>query len=378
MTTARGGTPAAWSRGATASASTALEASTPTPRSPPHLSGQLATSTSGSRAGTAPPGFRGVGGASAAEGVDVVGSMLAHSDANRAAPRRKCVPTPVRERWRASEHGEEQVKAKLRCRAEDAEEQWLRQHRVIEFASPSLLLLRNIFNELLDAKLIGPAGVDLMADQKRDPNLPLSDEEIRKINQKETSRRTELLERICQMFYAAIPKLGNLTELSSCLATEAEGRLKSVPFAVIEARIQSHEPSSARHQVFCVPDPVSPQQQSNGEEKAEEEGVLNPALLDSLVTGSKLTSAIPQLPTAEPESAITELPPLGGRRRSSFERPGSPSTKSALGHRSSFGAPTPLGASPTFLPSTLSSFTGQSGDSLGGLGTFSEDDEEED
>lgn len=148
--------------------------------------------------------------------VDIVGTMLKHSDAGRAVSRAKRTPSkavsrragsttlPARRSATPGDHP-----AELQQRAVKAEERCARQHKLVSLSQVSLILLRDVFSELhtqwrlhasdADEKVIGmQVGATL-----------------------EPRKAQIVLDRIVQMFYDAIPRMGNFSEVIKAVAAEA-------------------------------------------------------------------------------------------------------------------------------------------------------------
>lgn len=133
---------------------------------------------------------------------DVVGSMLAHSDATRNVSRTKNIkPTTRQPKTHGIKPGQRELSG-IRKRAETAEAHCQRQHRLIAFSSTSLVLLRDVFTEL-------KAHHYISANDGR-PDVDTGS----------SAKATEVLDRIVRLFYVTIPKLGNFSEIVSALNDE--------------------------------------------------------------------------------------------------------------------------------------------------------------
>lgn len=149
---------------------------------------------------------------------DVVGGMLAHSDAGRSVSRCKGVRSASQEARRAattptSPRGEtfsEVSELKRRLRA--TEDKCETQRKIVSFASTALLLLRDIFTELRAHRHIQAA--EEVNGEPGGNVLP----------EGSAPKPHEVLERLVKLFYGAIPRLGNFSELLTALGEEAAGR----------------------------------------------------------------------------------------------------------------------------------------------------------
>lgn len=147
--------------------------------------------------------------------VDIVGTMLAHSDAGRAVSRSKMTPSKASSRAagsstpgarRSATPGDP---AELRRRAVKAEERCARQHQLVSLSLVSLTLLRDVFSELhtewrLHASDASEKDIGMQMGASLDP------------------RKAQLvLDRVVQLFYDAIPRMGNFSDVLKALVAEA-------------------------------------------------------------------------------------------------------------------------------------------------------------
>jgi predicted nucleic acid-binding Zn-ribbon protein/truncated hemoglobin YjbI len=141
----------------------------------------------------------------AARAVPRTKAMRGRSTGARASPRLKGHTSPT------TEEQKEQLMLEMKQKLTAAEVRSERQQKLTAFSSASLLLLKEIFSELnqsgqLKAAVSKKAG-DGVADKPKEPEVP-------------TKKPAETLDSIVQMFYSAIPKLGNLSELFNALNEE--------------------------------------------------------------------------------------------------------------------------------------------------------------
>lgn len=133
---------------------------------------------------------------------------LAKWDSQRAVPRTKAVQGGRRMVGPASPRSPMKTMkvdpevAELRRRLEHADERAMRQAKLTAFSSASLLLLKEIFGELNTSGQLKAGG-------RKDGEA-----------QAVTKKAPDVLESIVKMFYEAIPRLGNLSELFSALNEE--------------------------------------------------------------------------------------------------------------------------------------------------------------
>lgn len=167
------------------------------------------------------------------EPCDIVGSMLASSGKSRKV--KSCQSTPrraqenrkpsvphfmkdVREEVRAEvdkEFGQELADWKRQAmewktRAEASEDRCARQRRLLNFASVSQLLLRNVFEEIKTNWHIRTAE-----------DAALSPDAKRKVLPPNPEQAPEILDAISRHFCQSLPQLGNFAELLSSLQAEA-------------------------------------------------------------------------------------------------------------------------------------------------------------
>eukprot|EP00747_Dinoflagellata_sp_TGD_P194755 gnl/TRDRNA2_/TRDRNA2_62540_c0_seq1.p1 gnl/TRDRNA2_/TRDRNA2_62540_c0~~gnl/TRDRNA2_/TRDRNA2_62540_c0_seq1.p1 ORF type:complete len:669 (-),score=130.52 gnl/TRDRNA2_/TRDRNA2_62540_c0_seq1:60-2021(-) len=217
-------------------------------------------------------------------GENVVTSLLAHGDAARGAPRAKTYrPRQVRERrllgWPGGktansaaagksreankEANNDDEVAALRRRAAIAEQRCVRQQRLMFFATASLALLRDIFEELrAHAQL---RSVDGGGEASSRAATPLS-----------AAKTSEVLGRVVQLFYEAIPKLGNLPEVLAALNEEAA---RPVPKAA-----EDSQASGSHTGPFPSQSPTDSFAQNGAEMDDKDEGKTE-AMVDLVATG---------------------------------------------------------------------------------------------
>lgn len=160
-------------------------------------------------------------------GRDVVGVMIARSDATRAVSRSKNVRLPGRlsepsqtSRTLSRNHPlrkraeMESVIANLKERLHASEQRVARQHRLVFDLSPSMQVLREIFGDLRQ-------NWRLKLPEIPDKNRNRTSEEI-KADRKMAAEAPDLLDRIVNYFVTAFPKIGNFSELLEALREEAE------------------------------------------------------------------------------------------------------------------------------------------------------------
>lgn len=146
--------------------------------------------------------------------VDIVGTLLAHSDAGRAVSRAKLTPSKASSGRHSSTPGTRRSAtpgdpSELRRRAVVAEERCARQHQFVSLSLVSLTLLRDVFSELhtqwrLHASDAPEKDVGMQMGATLEP------------------RKAQLvLDRVVQLFYDAIPRMGNFSEVMKALMAEA-------------------------------------------------------------------------------------------------------------------------------------------------------------
>lgn len=139
-------------------------------------------------------------------------------DAARAVPRTKAMrgkstgkSPQLTGRSPTTEEQKEQLMVEMKQKLTAAEVRSERQQKLTAFSSASLLLLKEIFSELnqsgqLKAAVSKKSG-DPGAEKPKESEVP-------------TKKPADTLDAIVQMFYSAIPKLGNLSELFNALNEE--------------------------------------------------------------------------------------------------------------------------------------------------------------
>lgn len=138
---------------------------------------------------------------------DIVGSMLAHSDAGRAVSRSKRAAGSSTPGRRSATPGD--PAGELRRRAVKAEERCARQHQLVSLSLVSLTLLRDVFSELraewrLHASDAPEQDIGMQMGASLEP------------------RKAQLvLDRVVQLFYDAIPRMGNFSDVIKALVAEA-------------------------------------------------------------------------------------------------------------------------------------------------------------
>jgi len=161
-------------------------------------------------------------------GVDILGTAMARSDATRGATRMKSVKPlgkrpsstpssiPIKQWGRQpSRLEQQQLQAKvaeLKKRVQAAEQRVAKQQTLFLEAAPSLQLLREIFSELRNNwRLRNP---------EQDPG-GLKDVETLRAEYTQVNKAPDILDRITQLFVEAFPRLGTFSEVLDALCEEA-------------------------------------------------------------------------------------------------------------------------------------------------------------
>lgn len=172
------------------------------------------------------------------EGADLVGSVMALTDATRAVPRSKvardahgrALSRGRQSATTARESGE--VAADLRRRIHLTEKELVRKHKLTMLAAPALQLLKDVFAELRLHWRLLPFSPSHKQDQddpmKRHESPTFSEASEAAATECGSLKAAELLDRIVQLFFATVPTLGGFPELLNSLAEEASRPLSDV------------------------------------------------------------------------------------------------------------------------------------------------------